>query len=42
MAMALDKIEVYNIKLIGQWKSDAVLCYICNQVKEFTSLNDKE
>ena len=34
--MALDKIEVYTIKLIGRWKSDAFLCYIRKQVKEFT------
>ena len=37
MAMALAKIDVYAIKLIGRWKSDAFLRYIRKQIKEFTS-----
>ena len=37
MAIALAKIEVYSIKLIGRWKSDAFMRYIRKQIREFSS-----
>ena len=37
MAMYLAGVPVYTIMLIGQWSSDAFLCYIWHQVQEFSS-----
>ena len=37
MAMALAKVEVYAIKLIGRWKTELFLCYVRKQVNKFTS-----
>ncbi len=35
MEMYLGEIPVYTIMLIGRWLSDAFLCYICKQAKQF-------
>ena len=37
MAMYLNRVPVYIIMLLGQWSSDAFLCYICKQVPEFSN-----
>ena len=36
MAMYLAKIQIFSIKMIGRWKSDAFLRYIRKQVQQFT------
>ena len=36
MAMHLAEIAVYTIMIIGRWLSDALLCYICKQVAQFS------
>ena len=36
MALHLAELPEYIIKLIGHWKSDAFLVYICPQIKEFS------
>jgi hypothetical protein len=35
MEMYLGEIPVYTIMLIDRWLSNAFLCYICKQVKQF-------
>ncbi len=35
MAMFLGKCPVFLIMMIGRWSSDAFICYIRKQVKEF-------
>jgi hypothetical protein len=37
MAMYLAGVPIYTIMLLGRWSSDAFLCYICKQVKEFSN-----
>ena len=37
MAMYLNRVPVYIIMLLGQWSSDAFLCYIWKQVPEFSN-----
>ncbi len=36
MAICLRECRVYTIMLIGQWSSNAFLCYICKQVMELS------
>ncbi len=36
MAMYLGECPVYTIMMIGQWSSDAFLCYIRKQVEQFS------
>jgi hypothetical protein len=37
LAMYLAGVPVFTIMLMGRWSSDAFLCYIRKQVKEFSS-----
>ena len=42
MAMCLAKLDVYMVKIIGRWKSDAFMKYIRKQIQQFTSgISDK-
>lgn len=42
MALYLSHVPVLTIMIIGRWKSDAFLCYICTQVAMFSqNLTDK-
>ena len=36
MALHLGELPEYVIKVIGRWKSDAFIVYICPQIKEFS------
>jgi hypothetical protein len=36
MAMVLAGVPVFTVMLLGRWSSDAFLCYIRKQVKEFS------
>jgi hypothetical protein len=36
MAMYLAGVPIFTIMLLGRWSSDAFLCYIQKQVKEFS------
>jgi hypothetical protein len=36
MAMVLAGVPVFTVMLLGRWSSDAFLCFICKQVKEFS------
>jgi hypothetical protein len=42
MEMYFEEIPVYTIMLIGRWSSNAFLCYICKQVKQFLQKFCKE
>jgi len=37
MAMFLSEVPVFQIMLFGRWASDAFLCYVRKQAKEFSA-----